>query len=60
MFCKLTPEEEVRMHLLLRGVADDPNAQEMKKFIQHGSVTTLYAGHPHCVLAQHSSACPRR
>lgn len=31
MFCKLTPEEEVRMHLLLRGVADGPNAQEMKK-----------------------------
>ena len=45
MFCKLTPEEEVRMHLLLRGVADDPNAQEMKKFIQHGSVTT----YEHCM-----------
>lgn len=45
MFCKLTPEEEVRMHLLLRGVANDPNAQEMKKFIQHGSVTT----YEHCM-----------
>lgn len=45
MFCKLTPEEEVRMNLLLRGVADDPNAQEMKKFIQHGSVTT----YEHCM-----------
>ena len=45
MFCKLTPEEEVRMHLLLRGVADDPTAQEMKKFIQHGSVTT----YEHCM-----------
>ena len=41
MICKLTPEEEVRMHILLKGIADDPNALEMQKFIQHGSVTTL-------------------
>ena len=40
MFCKLTLEEEVRMHILLKGIADDPNALEMQKFIQHGSVTT--------------------
>ena len=40
MLCKLTPEEEVRMHILLKGIADDPNALEMQKFIQHGSVTT--------------------
>ena len=39
MLCKLTPEEEVRMHILLKGIADDPNALEMQKFIQHGSVT---------------------
>ena len=29
MLCKLTPEEEVRMHILLKGIADDPNALEM-------------------------------
>ena len=45
MFCKLTPEEEVRMHILLKGIADDPNALEMQKFIQHGSVTT----YEHCM-----------
>lgn len=44
MLCKLTPEEEVRMHILLKGIADDPNALEMQKFIQHGSVTT----YEHC------------
>lgn len=62
MLCKLTPEEEVRMHILLKGIADDPNALEMQKFIQHGSVTTyehLSARHPHRVLAQHPSARPR-
>ena len=41
MLCKLTPEEEVRMHILLKGIADDPNALEMQKFIQHGSVPEL-------------------
>ena len=45
MLCKLTPEEEVRMHILLKGIADDPNALEMQKFIQHGSVTT----YEHCL-----------
>lgn len=45
MICKLTPEEEVRMHILLKGIADDPNALEMQKFIQHGSVTT----YEHCM-----------
>ena len=45
MFSKLTPEEEVRMHILLKGIADDPNALEMQKFIQHGSVTT----YEHCM-----------
>ena len=45
MFCRLTPEEEVRMHILLKGIADDPNALEMQKFIQHGSVTT----YEHCM-----------
>ena len=45
MFCQLTPEEEVRMHILLKGIADDPNAMEMQKFIQHGSVTT----YEHCM-----------
>ena len=45
MICKLTPEEEVRMHILLKGMADDPNALEMQKFIQHGSVTT----YEHCM-----------
>ena len=45
MLCKLTPEEEVRMHILLKGIADDPNALEMQKFIQHGSVTT----YEHCM-----------
>ena len=44
MLCKLTPEEEVRMHILLKGIADDPNALEMQKFIQHGSVTTYEYG----------------
>lgn len=39
------PEEEVRMHILLKGIADDPNALEMQKFIQHGSVTT----YEHCL-----------
>ena len=43
--CKLTPEEEIRMHILLKGIADDPNALEMQKFIQHGSVTT----YEHCM-----------
>lgn len=33
------------MYALLRGVADDPHALEMKKFIQHGSVTT----YEHCM-----------
>lgn len=47
MLCKLTPEEEVRMHILLKGIADDPNALEMQKFIQHGSVTT----YEHCLRA---------
>ena len=45
MLCKLTPEEEVRMHILLKEIADDPNALEMQKFIQHGSVTTF----EHCM-----------
>lgn len=45
MLCKLTPEEEVRMHILLKGIADDPSALEMQKFIQHGSVTT----YEHCL-----------
>ena len=45
MLCKLTPEEEVRMHILLKEIADDPNALEMQKFIQHGSVTT----YEHCL-----------
>ena len=45
MLCKLTPEEEVRMHILLKGIADDPNALEMQRFIQHGSVTT----YEHCL-----------
>ena len=45
MLCKLTPEEEVRMHILLKGITDDPNALEMQKFIQHGSVTT----YEHCL-----------
>ena len=45
MLCKLTPEEEVRMHILLKGIADDPNALEMQKFIQHGNVTT----YEHCL-----------
>ena len=48
MLCKLTPEEEVRMHILLKGIADDPNALEMQKFIQHGSVTT----YEHCYNAE--------
>lgn len=62
MLCKLTPEEEVRMHILLKGIADDPNALEMQKFIQHGSVTTYehcLRVTPHRVLAQHPSARPR-
>lgn len=54
MLCKLTPEEEVRMHILLKGIADDPNALEMQKFIQHGSVTT----YEHCmrVTRMHSGS----
>ena len=50
MLCKLTPEEEVRMHILLKGIADDPNALEMQKFIQHGQrdhLRALSARHPH-------------
>ena len=45
MFCKLTPAETERMHQLLRGVADDPHAMEMHRFIQHGTVTT----YEHCL-----------
>mgnify|MGYP000852934668 CR=1 FL=1 len=52
MLCKLTPEEEVRMHILLKGIADDPNALEMQKFIQHGSVTT----YEHCLPASRSGS----
>ena len=51
MLCKLTPEEEVRMHILLKGIADDPNALEMQKFIQHGSVTT----YEHCLRDRKST-----
>lgn len=53
MLCKLTPEEEVRMHILLKGIADDPNALEMQKFIQHGSVTT----YEHCLRVTRIAFC---
>ena len=45
MFCKLTPAEHTRMRELLHGVADDPHAQAMQEFIQHGTVTT----YEHCL-----------
>ena len=45
MFCKLTARENTRMLELLRGVADDPHAQAMRLFIQHGTVTT----YEHCL-----------
>lgn len=45
MVCRLTAAEQARMNELLRGIADDPRALEMRQYIQHGCVTT----YEHCM-----------
>ena len=45
MWFTLTPAERAHLHEQLRGVADDPRALDMRRFIQHGCVTT----YEHCL-----------
>ena len=48
---KLTPEEERDFRELIGELLDDPKAAEMKKFIQHGNVTTWH----HCMSVARAS-----
>lgn len=45
MLFRLTPAESACVDEILRGYADNPHAQHMKDFIQHGTVTT----YEHCM-----------
>ena len=37
---KFTPQERRTLHRLLKNTADAPVAQEMRRFTQHGSIST--------------------